>query len=303
MKAIRIHGYGHSDRLKLEDVQPPQIKEGHVLVRVRDAGVNPFDWKLREGYMKDGIALSFPYILGQDFAEEVLESEPGVTEFKKGDRVNGFGRGAYAELVLVEESSIARIPDRVNFATAASIPTAGLAAYQAVNRVNPKKDDVILIHGAAGGVGMFAVQLALWKGLRVIATAFEEDIEYLKGLGLQNVIANDKERFEDRVGDVDIVLDLIGGEILQRSFDIVKKDGVVISTVGPIDKKLADRKGVRAIQFYVKRNSEDLFEMAKLVESGVLKVKVERIYPLAEAATAQDSLQKGHTQGKIVLEI
>jgi NADPH:quinone reductase-like Zn-dependent oxidoreductase len=304
MKAIRIHAYGGSDQMKLENVNRPEPKEHQVLVQVFDAGVNPVDWKIREGYLKDVRPTSFPFTLGQDFAGKVLAVGTEVRGFKPGDRVYGFAHGSYAENALVDEHKIARIPDSVDDITAASLPTAGITAYQLImNSTQLKEGQRILIQGAGGGVGSFAVQLALWKKAEIFATASDADIDYLRSLGVKKIINFQKEKFEDRVRDMDVVIDLVGGDTLRRSFDVVKKGGVIASTVGPIDPKLAEQKGIRAISFLAQQNSEDLEAMARLVEQGVLKPRINEVVPLDQAMKAQDDLKQGHSKGKIILRV
>lgn len=304
MKAIRIHDYGPSDQIRYEDIGRPIPAENQVLVHVKDVGVNPIDWKIREGQMKDWLPVRFPYTLGQDFAGQVVEVGVGVTGFKIGDNVYGFAHGSYAEFAVVDESNLARMPEHIDYLVAAAIPTAGLTAYQLImNCIELKKGQALLIHGAGGGVGSFAVQLALWKGAEVFATASKADFEYLKGLGLKNMIDYQTERFDEIVHDLDAVIDLVGGETLTRSFNVVKKGGILASTVGPLDQILAEQKDIHAKQFAMKRNSEDLVETAKLVERGVLLPRINEILPLSEAKRAHDELQGGHAKGKIVLQV
>jgi NADPH:quinone reductase-like Zn-dependent oxidoreductase len=304
MKAIRIHNYGHSDQIHLEEASAPTPKDNQLLVQVRDIGVNPVDWKIREGHMKDFRPANFPLTLGQDFAGEVLTVGSAVTQFGPGDRVYGFADGSYAEQALVTEDKISFLPDDIDFVTAASLPTAGITAYQLIMTVaDLQQGQSILIHGAGGGVGSFAVQLALWKGAHVCATAAETDFPYLKSLGVQALIDYKKDRFQDLVHSVDVVLDLVGGETLNRSFDVVRAGGIVATTVGPVDLKIAGAKRAKAIQFMARPNSHDLWELAKLVELGVIQPRIHEVLPLEEARRAQDELQKGHSQGKIILEV
>lgn len=304
MKAMRIHAYGGSGQMKLEEVSAPTPQEHQVLVQVFDAGVNPVDWKIREGYLKNVRPAHFPLTLGQDFAGKVIAVGQGVHNFKAGDRVFGFAHGSYAENALVDEHKIAQIPDSVDDVTAASLPTAGITAYQLILKtINLQPGQRILIQGAGGGVGSFAVQLALWKKAEVFATASDADIDYLKRLGVKEIINFQKERFEDRVNDVDVVLDLVGGDVLRRSFEVVKRGGIVASTVGPFDEKLAKDKGVRMVSFLAQQNSEDLDSMIRLVEQKVLKPRINEVVPLDQANKAQDDLQKGHSKGKIILQI
>src|SRR5437588_6240672 len=284
MKAIRIHEYGDADTLKLEEIPRLSIADDQILVRVHDAGVNPIDWKIRQGYLKQVMPAQFPLTIGQDFAGEVAERGKGVDGFKVGDRVFGFAQGTYAEYVVAPKSTVAAIPNLIEFATAAALPTAGSTALQIVRQVVDARPGMsILIHGAAGGVGSFASQIAKSFGAHVIGTATGTDIEYLKSLGLDEVIDYKHERFEDKAGQPDAVVDLVGGETLARSYGVVKPGGLLATTVQPIDESLATQRGIRAVQVIMKRNAADLVELARLVKLGVLKPRVGRTMKLSEA--------------------
>jgi NADPH:quinone reductase-like Zn-dependent oxidoreductase len=304
MKAIRIHNYGHSDQIKAENIPTPTPTDNQILVEVHAVGINPIDWKIREGLFKDMMPAKFPLTLGQDFAGKVLQVGEDTHNYQKGDLVYGFAQGSYAEFVLVEESKIAKIPEDVDYVTAAAIPTAGLTAYQLIaNAIELKAGQSILIHGAGGGVGSFAVQLAIWKKAKIFATASSADVEYLKALGVQEVINFENEKFEDRVKDVDAVIDLIGEETLKRSYAVLKKGGIIATTVGQLDKKLLEDKGIKGIRFVMKQNSEDLSHLAELVNQKILAPRINEIVPLEEAKRAQDDLQMKHAKGKIILEV
>lgn len=304
MKSIRIHSYGNSGEMKVEEADRPKIGEGEILVKVMDAGVNPYDWKIREGYFRQVVPADFPLTLGQDLAGVVAEVSHKATQFKTGDEVFGFGSGSYAEYAAVRESEIALKPKSINFAIAASIPTAGLTAWQAmIDIAHVSAGQSVLIHGAAGGVGSFAVQIGRWKGARVVATASSVDAAYLKNLGVAEVIDYRKERFEDRVGHPDIVLDLIGGETLNRSYGVVKKGGILVATVDQPDEAKARAAGIRAALVAMRRDSSQLAELAKLVGQGIIRPRVAQILPMNEARQAEDLNQAGKSHGKIVLQV
>ena len=304
MKAVRIHSYGHSDQIRLEDVPRPNPGPGDVLVRVRAAGVNPVDWKIREGYLKDSLAISFPYTLGQDFSGEIEDVGPDVAGFKRGDAVFGFASGAYAEYVTVRAGTMAQKPRTIDFDASAAIPTPCLTAYElVVDVLRLTKDQVVLIHGAAGGVGAFAVQIARWKQARVVATVSAADAPEVRSLGAQEVIDYKSERFEDRVKEVDAVIDLVGGQTLARSYGVVKPGGMVVSIVSPPDQRLlADRK-LRGRFFRMERDGLRLGKLADLIDRGTLQVRVKQLYPLLAAREAQDLSQTGQSHGKIVLRV
>ena len=304
MKAIRIHQYGDAGTLKLEEIPRLSIAPDQILIRIRDAGVNPIDWKIRQGYLKQVMPASFPMTIGQDFAGEVVESGKDVTEFAAGDRVFGFAQGSYAEYAAAPASTVAAIPNSIDFATAAALPTAGSTALQVVRDVvDAKQGMTILIHGAAGGVGSYASQIARNLGARVIGTASGADIEYLNSLGIAEVVDYKRERFEDKAAGIDAVVDLVGGETLARSYAVVKKGGVLATTVQPIDESAAKRAGIRAIQVIMKRNAADLAELARLVEKGVLRPRLFKTMSLSEARQAQELSETGKTQGKVILKV
>lgn len=304
MKTIRIHAYGHSDHIRMEDAPRPSAKPGEVLVKIHAAGVNPVDWKIREGFYEKIAPREFPFTLGQDFSGEVVELGDGAQGFKVGDEVYGFVNGSYAEYAAASVDKIARKPRTIDFNTAAGLPTPALTAYQIVTKlVQPSKGQTILIHGAAGGVGTLATQLCIWKQARVIATAASSDVSYLKDLGVEQVIDYKVERFDEKMKEVDAVIDLVGGETLSRSLPLIKNGGVLVSTVGPIDTAEAAKRNIRAFQILMEKNAADLAEIAKLVDQGVLKPRLDQVMPLIQAKDAQDLYQSGHTHGKLILKV
>jgi NADPH:quinone reductase-like Zn-dependent oxidoreductase len=303
IKAVRIEQYGGSEQLKYEDAPLPEIGPGQVLAKVRYAGVNPIDWKIREGNMKETRPAIFPLTLGQDFAGEIVLGGSDSGHFRTGDRVFGFGDGTYAEFTAAAITYIAAIPKKVEFAVAAALPTPGVTALQAIRDcLQPKPGTRILIQGAAGSVGSLATQIAKRWGAQVIGTAADEDIVYLRSLGHVQVVDFKHERFET-VGQVDAVLDLIGGETATRSFAIVKKGGVLVSTVGAANAELAARAGIRGVNMVSKGNAADLSELASLVESGDVKPRIGEVFRLEQAREAQDTSQQGRAKGKILIEV
>jgi NADPH:quinone reductase-like Zn-dependent oxidoreductase len=303
MKAVRIAQYGGSEQLKYEEAPLPVIGPGQVLAKVRYAGVNPIDWKIREGQMKQARPASFPLTLGQDFAGEIVAGGRDSGSFRTGERVFGFGDGTYAEFTAAAITYIAAIPEKVESAAAAALPTAGVTALQAIrNYVQPKPGSRILIHGAAGSVGSLATQIAKLWGAQVIGTATGDDVAYLRSLGDVQVVDFKQERFET-VGEVDAVLDLIGGETATRSFAIVKKGGVMVSTVGAANADLAARAGIRGVNMVSKGNTADLSELAGFVEHGDVKPRMGPVFPLGQAREAQDASQHGRAKGKILLKV
>ena len=245
MKAVQIHAFGGPDVLQYEDVLRPQPKANEILVRVHAAGVNPVDWKIREGYL----SAALPMIMGIDFSGVVENVGAGVTKYRSGDAV--FGQvadesGSYAEYAVAMESDIARKPEGLDDIRAAALPVAGLVPWQALFDIaNLTAGQKVLIHGAAGGVGGFAVQFAKWKGARVIGTASGAHVEQVRQLGADEVIDYRKTKFEEVAREVDMVLDTIGGETQERSWQVLKRGGVLASLVQEPSAKKAAAHGAR----------------------------------------------------------
>ncbi len=304
MKAIRIHEYGDANSLVFERMPRLSITDDQILVRVHNAGVNPIDWKIRQGYLKRVMTAQFPLTIGQDFSGVVVEFGKAAERFKLGDRVFGFAQGAYAEYVAAPLSTVAAIPDALDFITAAALPTAGSTALQIVRDVLAAQEGMtVLIHGAAGGVGSFASQMAKNSGARVIGTASGADIDYLNAIGIDDVIDYKHDRFEDRIRNVDAVVDLVGGDTLARSYAVLRKGGVLATTVQPIDDAAASRAGIRAVQVLMRRNAEDLAQLAALVEKGKVKPRLAQTMSLRQAREAQELSESGKTHGKVILKV
>lgn len=303
MKAIRIHSYGKSSELKVEETETPKVGPTDVLVKIHDAGINPIDWKIRAGQMKDFRPATFPLTMGQDFAGEAVEVGQKVRNFGVGARVFGFAEGSYAEFASVSEDKMAEMPKSLDFDRAASLPTPGCSALQILKKLSLSNGQKILIHGAAGAVGSLALQLAKFEGATVYATALSEDTAYLKEIGADKIIDFKNERFEEFVQNFDAVIDLVGGETLQRSYQCVKKEGVVISSVGPVNEAEAKSLGVKAIQFMMEPNSEDLKEIARLADQGKIKPRVSSFMPFEKAGEAQELSETGKSHGKVILQV
>ena len=308
MKAVRIHEYGGPEVLRYEDAPRPEPGPGEVLIRVYAASVNPVDWKVRAGYAKNMLKYKMPFIPGWDVSGVVETVGSGVSRLKVGDEV--YSRpdisrdGTYAEYVVVKESEIALKPKSIDHVHASSIPLAALTAWQALfDGAKLSAGQTVLIHGAAGGVGTFAVQFAKMKGARVIATASKRNHDFLRSLGADELIDYNTTKFEDVVHDVDVVLDTITGETADRSYGVIKKGGVYVSILAPPSQEKAAAHGVRTHHTFVQPNVEQLNEIAKLVDSGKLELTIEKVFPLAEARAAQELNAQGHTRGKIVLAV
>jgi NADPH:quinone reductase-like Zn-dependent oxidoreductase len=306
MKAKQIRQYGGPEVLRLVEVSRPEPGPHEIVIRVRAAAVNPIDWKIREGELKDFYQL--PLIPGWDVAGEVDQVGSQVERFKVGDAVYALldlrANGGYAEYAVANENLVASKPETLDFISAASVPMASLTAYEALDKMGVKKETRVLIHGAAGAVGGFAVQLAYLRGAHVIGVASSSDSTYVHSLGAEEVLAYDNGPFENSVHDIDAVLDVIGGDILQRSWQVIKDGGVLISTVEePEPTRDAKRKNIRSEMIFVQPNSDRLSEIARLIDSDELKVRISAVLPLSEAEKAQELAKSTHHRGKIVLEV
>ena len=308
MKAVRIHAYGGPDVLVYEDAPRPTPGAGEVLIKVYATSVNPFDCAVRAGYMSGYFNYPLPFIPGTDASGIIEEVGAGVSNFQPGDDVYsraGVTRdGAYAEYVVVSASDVAAKPTSLDHLHAAAIPHVLLTAWQALYELaNLAKGQTVLIHGAAGGVGHMAVQLARLRGAKVIGTA-SANLKFLNEIGVDQAIDYATTPFETVVSDVDVVLDLVGGDTQQRSWAVLKPGGILLSTVQPPDEAMAAAHGVRQ-QYIVSAPpiGKVLTEVAALVDAGQLKVEVSEILPLQEVRQAHELIGAGHTRGKIVLEV
>ncbi|WP_213421527.1 NADP-dependent oxidoreductase [Bhargavaea massiliensis] len=310
MKAIVIDQYGGKEQLKETEFEKPVPGEKQVIVKLHATSINPIDWKLREGYLKEMIPFDFPIILGWDAAGIVDEVGEKVTDFKAGDRVfarpETTNRGTYAEYTAVDQHLLARIPDNISFEEAACVPLAGLTAWQCLfDFGNIKKGEKVLIHAGAGGVGTFAVQLAKEAGAYVATTAGTHNVEFLKSLGADEVIDYKKQDFEKVLKDYDFVLDSMGGEIQKKSFTVLKEGGRLASIVSNPDQEIASQKNIKSGNVWLDPNGEQLAKMADLLEQNKLKVVIGHRFPLSEEGIkeAHALSESHHAKGKIVIEI
>ena len=307
MKVQRFHAFGGSDVLKLEELPRPDPGEEEILVRVAAAGVNPVDYKIREGKYPAVKADMLPYVPGRDVAGTVMAAGGLVDDYKRGDEVYGMpgiDRGGYCEFAILKSSEAAPKPRTLDFIAAGAVPLAGLTAWQGLFRHGElKAGQRVLIHGGSGGVGHFAVQFAKARGAYVITTVSASHVEFARSLGADEVIDYKAQPFETAVHDVDMVYDLIGGETQERSFDVLKRGGVLVSTLAEPSQEKAQAKGVRALRYTAQENSGELEEIGRLIDQGKVKPRIARTYALAEAARAQDFVEQGHTEGKVVLKI
>ena len=306
MKAIVAHEYGGPEVLKFEEVSRPEPKENEALVRVIASGVNPADPLTLSGKYAREFGTHLPLIPGYDIAGIVEKTGVKVTKLKAGDAIYGYPTfgGGWAEYVTVTEGEVAAKPASLSFTEAAAVPMGALTAWQAlVDTAQLQPGQTILIHGGSGGVGSFAVQIAKARGARVIATASTANQDLLKQLGADVAIDYTKTRFEEIAKDVDAVLDPVGKETLIRSYDVVKKGGIVMSLVARPDRVELEKRGIRGAAISVHPDAEDLAEIAHLIDAGKIKPIVTQVLPLSEAIAAQQQAATHHTRGKLVLRI
>ncbi len=308
MKAVRIHQYGGPEVLKIEEVEKPKPAAGEVLIKVYATSVNPVDSKIRSGKNHQRYNNPMPLTLGWDVSGTIEELGADVKGFTKGDEV--YARpdlnrdGTYAEYVVVQADKVGYKPKSLTHNEAAAVPLAGLTAWQGIfDHGKLQAGQCILIHGAAGGVGTFAVQLAKWKGAYVIGTASESNIDFLKGLGADEVIDYKKQKFEELLKDIDVVFDLIGGDTQKKSVQVLKEGGILVSTLGIVDKDLLAQKNIKGEAYMAQSIPDQLNQMATLIDEGKLKPIIAKVMPLEEAAEAQRESEAGHVRGKIVLEV
>jgi NADPH:quinone reductase-like Zn-dependent oxidoreductase len=308
MKSVCIYSYGGPGVLIYEDAPCPHPGDGEVLIRVHAAGINPVDWKIREGHLKEMLHHTFPLVLGWDVSGVVEALGSGATRLKVGDEV--FSRpdisrdGAYAEFIVITETEVALKPKSVDHIHAAALPLAGLTAWQTLfDAGGLSAGQRALIHAAAGGVGHIAVQLAKWKGAHVIGTAAERNHEFLRKLGVDQVIAYDTERFEETVQPVDVVLDTMGGDTQARSWKVLKHGGILVSIASPPEAEIAAEHGARQAFVFTQPNAAQLAEIAKLADAQKLIAMVETVLALSDTTRGQELNARGHGRGKIVLRV
>lgn len=306
MKAARIHRFGPPSVIDVEEIPEPVPGPGEVLVRVAAAGVGPWDALIREH--KSEVLSPLPLTLGSDLAGTVANLGEGVTSSKVGDEIYGVTNpqfiGAYAECAIANATMIALKPRGMTDLEAASVPVVAVTAWQMLfDYAKAEAGQTVLVHGAAGNVGAYAVQLAKYAGLKVIATASTADAEYVKTLGAQRVLDYRATRFEDEVSGVDVVIDTVGGETRQRSTKVLKPGGWLVSVVSPF-RKDQETPGVRTAFFIVDVNTARLNALSKLFERRKVLTQLGSVLPLDQVRTAHKMLAGApHQRGKIVLRI
>jgi alcohol dehydrogenase len=332
MRAVVMKAYGGNEVVETVDLPKPAIGPGDVLVEVHAASVNPVDFKIREGKLKQILPYRLPLIMGNDLSGVVAEVAPGVTSVKVGDavyaRLEKHRPGTFAEYAAVRAVDLAPKPARLTHEEAASIPLVGLTAWQAlVDRAHLEKGQKVLIHAGSGGVGTIAIQIAKHLGATVATTCSARNVELVKSLGADVVVDYGKERLEDVLRDYDVVLDTLGGETLMRSFDVLRRGGVLVTVSGPPDAKFgrawgvsapvrwamaalswttrrrAAKRGVAYEFLFMEPSGAQLATLAGLIDAGTIRPVVDRVFPLAETKEALAYSETGKARGKIVIRV
>jgi NADPH:quinone reductase-like Zn-dependent oxidoreductase len=308
MMAWCVHEFGPPDVMRFEQVRRPTPGHGEVLVKVEAAGVGLWDAWIREG--KSASPQPLPLTPGSDLSGDVVAVGPAVSDLRVGDQVYGVTNsrfiGAYAEYAVACAAMVSKKPTSLTYIEAASVPVVAVTAWQALfDQAHVKEGQTVLVHGAAGNVGAYAVQLARRAGVRTIATAATKDIPFVHDLGVERAIDYQTQRFEEEVRDADAVIDFVGGETQERSFQVLRRGGKLVSAVSPPDQHLAQSHGVEAAFFLVNVTSQHLAEIADLIDGGKLRTRVGTVLPLADAREAHFMMEgiRSHPDGKIVLAV
>lgn len=303
MQAIQLQNYGGPDVLVLQQAPRPEPNADQVLIRLKAAGVNPADWKMRAGLYKQFMQLNFPWTPGLDGSGIVEAVGSNVTALKEGDEVYGIVSGGYAEYALALASDVQPKPASLTFEQAAALPVGALTAWGAViDTANVEAGQRVLVHGAAGGVGGYAVQLARWKGAQVTGTASAKNLKYVRSLGAEDVIDYNTTRFETVLHDLDVVIDTVGGDLLERSFQVLRPGGVFVTVAARLPEDVGKAQNIRAVNAG-RASSDKLKQISELVEAKQLRPEVGEVFPFAEARQAQELSQTGHGRGRILLQI
>lgn len=299
MKAVQINGYGGPEVLQIfEDVKVPTPKDAQVVVEVYAVTFNPFDIKLIEGKMKDKIPLIFPYQIGGDFSgiiKATNEEVYGQASFLSGNS------GSFAEFLTVSTDNYAPKPIKSSFEEAAALPLVGVSAVQAIeDHLNLQKGQAILIHGGAGGIGHIAIQLAKAKGARVITTVSTHDVDFAKKIGVDEVIDYQKDDFT-KLKNLDAVFDTVGGEVKEKSLNVLKRGGKIVSMIGRTDPELTEKLGIISIGQGTKVTRERLIRLSQYIDTEIIQINLDKVYQLSEIKDAFER-QKSHPQGKIAIK-
>ncbi len=307
MKAVRIESFGGPETLKVQDVDRPKPKDDEVLIQVRAASVNPVDYKMRAGQYPPVKQENLPKTLGRDISGVIVARGAAVATFLDGDEVMAMldrGQGGYAEYVTLNADLCVRKPQGLDYTEAAAVPLAAMTAWQGLfDHGGLTAGQRVLIHGGAGGVGHFAIQFAKTIGAYVITTCSADDKEFVRSLGADEAIDYRAERFEDRVSEVDMVFDLIGGDTQERSWSVLKDGGTLVSTLAKPSERQAQIHHARAMNYMAQPDAAELGEIVHLITEKKVHPHVDTRLPLEDVAEAHRKVEHGHPRGKVVLEV
>ncbi len=306
MKAIQYSEHGAADVMHYVDLPDPVAGPGQILVKLEAASVTPFDWKLRAGYLQNHFTLPMPSVPGRDGGGQVIAAGEGVTEFKPGDRVammaGVFAQGGYAEMIAVDEKHAVKIPDSLSIVDAVALTNAGVSTWISVRTAEVKSGDKVLVHSGSGAVGGLLVQLCHHLGAYVTATCRSTNRDYVLGLGADRVIAYDEEDFSELLADQDIVFELMGGEVHDKSYKVLKKGGHMVWLVADPIRDRGAEFGVKVTRAMITDDRSVLQSIMDLAGTGMLKPQVARTMPLSEAAEAHRLMEKGAiSRGRLIL--
>lgn len=307
MKAVQINAYGDRSVLELNNIEMPTPAENEVLIKVKAAGVNPVDWKVREGYLQDMLHHTLPLTLGWDVSGEVVAVGDKVNHLKVGDAVYSrpdiAKNGSYAEYLTVVAEEVALKPESLTWQEAAGVPLAALTAWQVLYEIAKLQEgERVLIHAGSGAVGQFAIQLAKLRGAYVYTTTSAKNTSLVLALGADQAIDYHQEDFSE-LKDIDVVFDTIGSETLAKSWKTLKKGGRLVSIVEEPDEAIASEHGASAYFCFVEPNRQQLEKLAELADSGKLKVNIDSEFRLDQLPKAHERSESGHAQGKIIINV
>jgi NADPH:quinone reductase-like Zn-dependent oxidoreductase len=307
MKAVRIHSFGDPEVLHLEEVDTPKPQPGEVLVKVGAAGINPVDYKIRQGKYPKITAAQLPIILGRDVCGTIEQTAADGSGLRSGDEIYAlldWSLGGYAQYVALPASLCVARPRNLSVVECGAVPLAALTAWQGLfDHAGLETGQSVLIHAGAGGVGHFAVQFAKHRGARVMTTVSAENLQFVLGLGADVAIDYEKQRFEEIARDIDVVYDLVGGDTRERSWNVLRPGGILVSTLGQPDEREASKRRVRATGYMAQPDQAQLAEIGRLLEDGKVRPTVTKTFALEEASRAHRYLEKEHPRGKIAFSI
>jgi NADPH:quinone reductase-like Zn-dependent oxidoreductase len=308
MKAARIHQFGDTSNVVIDDITTPEVAQGQVLIKISAASLNPFDSAVRAGHIA-ALAEQLPFTLGGDIAGTVVAVADDITHIAVGDMVYGDAgvisgnSGAFAEYAVTAATHVASMPTTVDFAHAAALPLVGASALQGITRhIALQSGQKIFIHGGAGGIGAIAIQIAKHIGAYVATTATGDDLAYVRWLGADEVIDYASQQFTELLSNYDAVFDTVGGNDFNDSFDILKRGGIAVSMIGQPDTKKASALGITAQMQHTSTTTESLNTLRTMVDQGVISIRIARTYPLSQAREAFEAREAG-SKGKIVLTL